>query len=79
MKTNFFKYIFVFFIIGIITYAIYVLYFRDVKEENQLKDEPITLVEQITNLRLGVCNFDTINPLVSNNKEISVMFYVSSS
>lgn len=71
MKTNFFKYIFVFFIIGIITYAVYVLYFKDSnREEEQPQDEQLVVVEQITNLRLGVSNFDTINPLISNNKEI---------
>lgn len=71
MKTNFFKYIFVFFVIGIIIYALYVLYFKDDKNEGQIvENEQIDQIEQITDLRLGVSNFDNINPLISNNKEI---------
>lgn len=71
MKTSFFKYIFVLFVIGIISYAIYTLYFKDngMQEELPTSDK-IHEVEQITNLRIGVSNFDTINPLISNNKEI---------
>ena len=71
MKTNFFKYIFVFFVIGIISYAIYVLYFKDSGSgENLPANEQIEQVEKITDLRLGISNFDTMNPLISNNKEV---------
>lgn len=71
MKTSFFKYIFIIFVIGIISYAIYTLYFKDNGVQEELPtSEQSSQVEQITNLRIGVSNFDTINPLISNNKEI---------
>lgn len=71
MRTNFFKYIFVFFVIGIISYAIYVLYFKDNTNKGDLfKNEQVDQIVEITDLRIGVSNFDTINPLISNNKEI---------
>lgn len=70
MKSNFFKYIFIIFAIGIIIYSIYALYFKDkdVKEENT--ENEIEEVVEIKDIRLGISNYDTINPLISNNKEI---------
>lgn len=70
MKSNIFKYIFIIFAIGIIIYSIYALYFKDkeIKEENE-EGKGIEIVEK-TDIRLGVSNYDTINPLISNNKEI---------
>ena len=38
MKTNFFKYIFILFAIGIIIFAIYMIYFKDNKVENKIEE-----------------------------------------
>lgn len=70
MKSNFFKYIFIIFAICIIIYSIYVIYFKDKdipQEKNE--NETIQIVEK-KDIRLGISNFDTINPLISNNKEV---------
>lgn len=70
VKSNFFKYIFIIFAIGIIIYSIYALYFKEeetIDEENQITEEQI---EEIKDMRLGISNYDNINPLISNNKEI---------
>ncbi len=69
MKSNFFKYIFILFVVGIIIFAIYTIYFKKEKAENEI-EEVVQEVTQIKDLRLGISNFDTINPLLSNNKEV---------
>lgn len=38
MKTNFFKYIFILFAVGIIIFAIYMIYFKEDEEDNQIKE-----------------------------------------
>ena len=38
MKTNFFKYIFILFAIGIIIFAIYMIYFKDNEVENKIEE-----------------------------------------
>ena len=69
MKSNFFKYIFIIFAIVIIIYSIYAIYFKEKDVEENIQNE-IAEEVQIKDIRLGVSNFDTINPLISNNKEI---------
>ena len=69
MKSSFFKYIFVIFAIGIIIYSIYAIYFKEDNNEENLQNEISEEVE-IKDIRLGISDFDTINPLITNNKEI---------
>lgn len=69
MKSNFFKYVFILFVVGIIIFAIYTIYFKEEKTENKV-EETVEEVVEIKDLRLGISNFDTINPLLSNNKEV---------
>lgn len=70
MRSNFFKYIFIIFAICIIIYSIYAIYFKDkdVLEENTQSETVETV--KLKDIRLGISNFDTINPLISNNKEV---------
>lgn len=70
MKSNFFKYIFILFTIGIIIFAVYMIYIKDDKIENKIEENSIEYQEEKKDLRLGISNFDTINPLLSNNKEV---------
>lgn len=69
MKGNFVKYIFIIFIIAIVVAVIY-------KENNQEEtniEQPITSeVEEeiIKEINLGVAEFDTMNPILSQNKHI---------
>lgn len=70
MKSNIFKYVFVLFVIGIILFAIYMIYFKKDNSELKTTQEVIENNTQIKNLRLGISNYDTINPLITNNKEI---------
>lgn len=71
MKANLIKYVFIIFVIVIIIFAIYTIYYKDKNEE--LEQENIIQKEEtveLKDLRLGISNYDTINPLISNNKEI---------
>ena len=70
MKSNFFKYIFIIFAVGIIIYAIYSIYFKKSNEEDYVPENTVEETVQIKDLRLGISNYDTINPLLSNNKEV---------
>ena len=71
MKSNLIKYTFIIFVIGIAIFAIYSIYF---KEEEEIPDKQQEVVQEskveIKDLRLGISNFDTMNPLMSNNKEV---------
>ena len=70
MKSNFFKYIFILFVISIIIFTIYIFYFKEDEIQNEIVENTIEDVAEIKDLRLGISNFDTINPLLSNNKEV---------
>lgn len=71
MKTGFFKYIFILFVIGIVFFTIYMIYFKDDNNENENKQvEVVEQIEEIKDIRFGISNFDTINPILSSNKEV---------
>lgn len=69
--SSIFKYIFIIFTIGIIAYAGYRIYsnqnteVEDNQEVSQEEEETI-----IKDIRLAITNYDTMNPLISNNKEV---------
>ena len=71
MKSNFIKYIFVVIVIGIVLYSAYVIYGKKEeipKEENVVNNS--STIQTIDNIRIPVVNFDTINPILSNNQNI---------
>lgn len=78
MKSNFVKYIFVIFVIAIMGFAIYQL---NKNEEKQVEEPPKEEIEEdeiIKEISLGIAEYDTINPILSNNKhvqEISKIIY----
>ena len=71
MKSNFFKYIFIIFVIGIMAFAIYKIQ-KD--ETNQKQQQEITNArqeeEKQTQIKLGIASMDTINPILTNNKNV---------
>ncbi len=69
MKQGIFKYIFVlgFIILLIVTYIIF--YDKDTSKV-EVQDQTSTVSTLITDLRLGIAGFDSLNPLVSNNKNV---------
>ncbi len=71
MKSNFLKYIFVIIVIGIIIYSAYIIYGK--KENNENNYEVVNMYEEeqiIDNIRIPIVNFDTINPILSNNAQV---------
>ncbi len=80
MKNNIFKYIFFIFITVIVIFTIYTINNKEKnKEQNNAQDtanQEETKVEQVLNL--GIAGFDTMNPILSNNKyvqKISKLIY----
>lgn len=69
MKQGVFKYIFVlgFIILLIVTYVVF--YSKDTKT-NKIEDKVSTKSNLITNLRLGIAELDTLNPVLTNNKNV---------
>lgn len=71
LKSNFIKYIFGIIVIGLVVYAVYSIYGK--KEDKQNHYEIIEAMQQtdiIDNIKVPVVNFDTINPILSNNQHI---------
>lgn len=69
MKSNFFKYVFVIFVIGIMIFAIYKIKTEEEKTEQE-QMHVSTEEEKITEIKLGVASFDSTNPILSQNKNI---------
>lgn len=69
MKENKFRILFILIVLVIIGFAIFKIYGKNTQEisENELHYEKVTM---ITSLRLGIAEYDSINPLISKNKEI---------
>ena len=69
MKQGVFKYIFVlaFIILLIITY---VVFYNNDSSSNKIEDKVSTTSNLITNLRLGIAEADTLNPIFTNNKNV---------
>lgn len=64
------KYIFIIFAIVIIIYAGYKIYDRNNNQNNEVQISENESEEIIKDIRLAICNYDSINPLISNNREI---------
>lgn len=79
MKSNWIKYVFIIFIVIILIFAIFKI--RQDEEEKQQQLEHANIQEEkIKELTLGIAEFDTINPILSNNKnvqDISKLIYDS--
>ena len=69
MKGNFIKYIFIIFIIVVIIAVIYEL---NKSDETPTEEQPQTSTEEemIKEITLGIASFDTINPILSQNKHV---------
>ena len=72
-NNNIFKYIFIIFIILLIIGTIYILYTQNIsgqeikEDENSVSQNSIKILDTLT---MGISNYDTMNPILTNNKEI---------
>lgn len=70
MKSNYFKYIFIIFAIAIMIFAIVKIKTEEQKKEAQVYNIKEEEQEEIKEIKLGVASFDSINPILSKNKNI---------
>lgn len=70
MKSNYFKYFFIIFAIAIMIFAIVKIKTEEQKKEAQIYEIEEESLQEIRELRLGVASFDSINPLLSKNKNV---------
>ena len=81
VRNNYFKYIFIFVVLIIVLVTVFFLYKQKGNEENETVIDQTSTVSNIQrNLRLAIAGYDTINPILSNNRnvqEISKIIYDS--
>ena len=69
MKSNWIKYVFIIFIVGILLFAIFKMR-KDEEEKQQELEHTSSQEEKDTHLTLGIAGLDTINPILSQNKNV---------
>jgi len=68
MKSNWIKYLFIIFIIIILIFA--VMKIRNDEAEKKQEENIRSNQEKINEIKLGIAEFDTINPILSKNKNV---------
>lgn len=69
-NNNFVKYIFATIVIFLIAYTFYVIAKNNKEDENVSLDQTSTLTNIQTDLRLAIAEMDTINPILSHNRNV---------
>lgn len=70
MKSNFFKYFFIIFAIGIMIFAIFKIRKEEEKENQTQTQVASNTEEKVTEIKLGIASFDSMNPILSKNKNV---------
>lgn len=71
MRSNVIKYIFIVIVIGLVIYAGYLIYGQNKEEENKvIPTQTQQEIEKITNIRVPIVAYDTMNPILSKNQNI---------
>lgn len=70
MRTKYFKYVFIVFAIAIMIFAVIKIKKDEQKKEKVEYEESQEETQEVTELKLGVALFDSINPILSKNKNI---------
>lgn len=71
MKSNIIKYIFALFVIAIIIFAVYKIYNSGETKKNSEQANLVgSNIEILTNIRIGIAEFDNINPIISQNRDV---------
>lgn len=73
MKSNGIKYVFIIFIVAILIFAIYKI---KKEEEKQQEEQYISNIqtEQIKEIKLGIAELDSMNPIISKNKNVQDIY-----
>ena len=70
MKSKYFKYIFIAFAIAIMIFAVVKIKKDEQKKEEKTYESTQEETPEVTELKLGVALFDSINPILSKNKNV---------
>lgn len=70
MKSNLVKYIFAVIVIGLVIYAAYSIYGKNDNTKKEIEEVSNVELNIIDNIRIPIVNFDTMNPILSNNSHI---------
>ena len=72
MNIKYIRNFFIIFVISLMFYASYIIIYNDItlKNETVSKSLIISENEKITHLKLGISEFDTFNPIMTQNKEV---------
>lgn len=73
MKSNWIKYVFAVFIIIILVFAVYKIK-KDEAEKKQEQQITSNQEEQIKEIKLGIAGIDTMNPILSTNKNVQDIY-----
>lgn len=69
-SNNLFKYIFAVVVVFLVAYTLYVVFQSKSNNQNTNLDQTSTLSNIKTDLRLSISQLDTINPLLTNNRNV---------
>ena len=69
MQSNWFKYIFIIFIIGILIFAVLRIRGEEADKE-EAEQSSSSQEDKVKEIKLGIAGLDTINPILSNNKNV---------
>ena len=70
MENNILKYVFIIIVIVFIGFGVYNMLKNDQNTQEKIIDQTSTVNTIQTDLRLAICNLDTINPILSNNRNV---------
>ena len=70
MKSNVFKYLFIIFVIIIAIGAFFIIQSNENEQETQEDESTDNAQEIVREIRLGIAQYDTLNPLLTTNKNV---------
>ena len=70
MRSNWFKYVFIIVVIIIIVFAVFKIRIDEQQNEYQNNETSNVQKEKVKEIKLGMTQLDTMNPILSNNKNI---------
>ena len=70
MRSNWFKYVFIIVVIIIIVFAIFKIRIDEQQNEYQNNETSNVEKEKVREIKLGMTQLDTMNPILSNNKNV---------
>ena len=70
MKSNIFKYLFIIFVIIIVVIAFFIIRSNENEQESEEETSATNNQEIVREIRLGIAQCDTLNPLLTTNKNV---------